>query len=72
MENQAFEGKERLPVSSNPDNKKKPYNPANFGLLAWRELLETFIGKHQKLVNYGIIGLLVVLYHAYFVYCIYR
>jgi len=71
MDNKAFESHEKLPVSSNQSPKLK--SPAgSFGLLAWRELLETYIEKHRKVVNYSVVGLIAVLYHAYFAYTIFR
>jgi hypothetical protein len=72
MDNKAYQNSESLPVSSKSDKRQKSHNQPTFGLVVWRDLLQEFIGKHQKIVNYGVLALLVILYHVYFVYSVIR
>ena len=62
--------RERLPV----DHEVREENRrSNIGaLFAWREVIESLVGKNPKLVKFVTLATLGALYHAYFFYCIYR
>ena len=73
MNNSGFQDHEGLPVSNNQTQQKpQPPSHGTFGLLAWKELAQGFIGKHQTVVNYVLLALGALLYHAYFIYSIIR
>ena len=75
MDNPSFEddGK-KLPGPSSSETKSDVNNKRTFvsGLFTWREVLEGLVGRNPKLFNVGSIVTLVLAYHAYFFFCLYR
>ena len=75
MDNPSFEddGK-KLPGPSSSEIKSDVNNKRTVvaGLFTWREVLEGMVGRNPKLFNVGSIVTLVVAYHAYFFFCLYR
>ena len=70
MENQGFKDDgDELPRSlKEPKRVEASSNP----LVAWREFVGTTVNKNRKLFDYGVVLILVIAYHAYFIGCIIR
>ena len=69
MDNQAFEDNESRELSERPSRRRRRGISAIF---VWQELASDLMESHGRVVRLVTVLTLVLVYHAYFAYCLYR
>lgn len=70
MENQGFDDDGILPKVSTQSSGQR--STPEVGLAVWRDLLQDFVTTHKKKVNVTTLVVGLIVYHAYFFWCLYR